>query len=1158
MPPRTPAAARAMSPARSTRARPATMTEPKPTPKPKGANKPGPKAAGKGAAKRKAAPKKATKKKTKKTSKKATKKIAKKAVFKPASKAAGKRTPAAREQTPSRSFARAIRVRGAREHNLKDIDVDIPRDQLVVVTGLSGSGKSSLAFDTIFAEGQRKYMESLSAYARQFLDQLKKPDVDEIEGIPPTIAIEQRSASSNPRSTVATTTEIYDYLRLLYARCGTPYSWAPKKVKKDGTVVTRSGVPITATASSQIVDRVMQMGGGEGLGGIGVPSPGLQSGGAREERAKGRAKNAPTEIGGSETGTRAPRMMVLAPIVRGMKGFHKDVAEKLHRDGWVRARVNGSIVDLRDALTAGGENPLDLGRYEKHTIEAVVDRLVLDPESRQRLAESIEQGLRLGDGSVIVSIEAVPPTQSPSRERGNTPAWTDHAFSEKFADPEHPEYALEELSPRLFSFNSPFGACRTCHGLGNLLEFDEDLVIPDDSKSLAEGAVAAWAKNGPVRAWFNRKLRRFCKAQGVSFSLPVCDFTESQRQVLLYGEAGAKPGSSSRSRRRSSASKLFEGVIPSIMQWWGSTESPGIKEWLNGFMSQRPCPECHGDRLRIEALHVQMSSSHTADVGKAASETIIGRPRSDGTMLNVAELSRLTITDALAFIEGLTLSTEQERIAEPIMREVGNRLRFLTSVGLEYLSLDRRTATLSGGEAQRIRLATQVGSGLVGACYVLDEPTIGLHQRDNDRLIRTLRHLTDIGNTVIVVEHDEDMIRAADHVLDIGPGPGVHGGRVVAQGTVDELCAVPESITGDYLSGRRAIELPESRRKLSEKKAIVVKGARANNLKDVDVAFPIGGMVCVTGVSGSGKSTLVNDILLQALRRHLNGAKVIPGAHTKVNGLHHVDRVIEVDQSPIGRTPRSNPATYTGFFDDVRKIFTQTKESKIRGYKPGRFSFNVQAQKGGGRCEACQGQGLKKIEMHFLPDVFVECEICKGKRYNRETLEVTYRSKNIADVLAMTVEEAVDFFENHQKIVRFVRCLHAVGLGYITLGQPSTQLSGGEAQRIKLATELGKGVRADGTGTGERTLYVLDEPTTGLHFEDIRKLLGVLDQLADAGNTLVVIEHNLDVIKCADWIIDLGPEGGDRGGRIVATGTPEQVAKVTGSSTGAYLKRMLG
>ncbi|VAX41042.1 Excinuclease ABC subunit A, partial [hydrothermal vent metagenome] len=738
-----------------------------------------------------------------------------------------------------------------------------------------------------------------------------------------------------------------------------------------------------------------------------------------------------------------------------------------------------------------------------------------------------------------------------------TQDWTDHAFSEKFADPEHPEYALEELSPRLFSFNSPFGACKTCHGLGNLLEFDEALVIPDDSKTLAEGAVQAWAKNGPVRAWFNRKLRKFCKNTGASFSQPVKEFTAAQRKVLLYGEEGSSKPKRATSRR-SRASQHFEGVIPNITSWWESTDNPSVKEWLNGFMSQRACQDCHGDRLRIEALHVQIESTHKADIAKAHSATVIGRPRSDGTMLNIAELGRLNINDAEAFIEGLVLSKEQERIAEPIIREVGNRLRFLTSVGLEYLSLDRKTATLSGGEAQRIRLASQVGSGLVGACYVLDEPTIGLHQRDNDRLIRTLRHLTDIGNTVIVVEHDEDMIRAADHVLDIGPGPGVHGGEVVAQGTVAQVCKVKASITGDYLAGRREIETPKTRRTLSEKEAVVIKGARANNLKNIDVTIPLGGFICVTGVSGSGKSTLVNDILLQATRKHLLGTKVVPGAHSRINGLHRIDRVIEVDQSPIGRTPRSNPATYTGFFDDVRKIFTQTKESKIRGYKPGRFSFNVPAKNGGGRCEACQGQGLKKIEMHFLPDVYVECEVCEGKRYNRETLEVTYRGKNIADVLGMTIEEACGFFENHPKIVRFVRCLHDVGLDYITLGQPSTQLSGGEAQRVKLATELGKGVRHDGTGTGERTLYILDEPTTGLHFEDIRKLIGVLNRLADAGNTLVVIEHNLDVIKCADWVIDLGPEGGDAGGTLIASGTPEQVAKVKTSYTGQYLKGMVG
>jgi excinuclease ABC subunit A len=1017
---------------------------------------------------------------------------------------------------------RVIRVRGAREHNLRNIDVEIPRDRLVVITGLSGSGKSSLAFDTLFAEGQRKYMESLSAYARQFLDQLKKPDVDEVEGIPPTIAIEQRSASSNPRSTVATTTEIYDYLRLLFARCGTPYSWAPKRVKKDGTVTARSGVPITATAASQIVDRVMLMG---------------RSALRADDRGRSALRaDIESDIGSESRSTRA---MILAPVVRGIKGHHRELAAKLHRDGWARARVNGEIVDLREKLASGGENPLGLGRYEKHTIEVVVDRLVLDPESRQRLAESVEQALRLGDGAVVVSVEA-------------DGAWTDHAFSEKFADPEHPEYALEELSPRLFSFNSPFGACQTCHGLGNLLEFDEALVIPDDSLSLAEGAVAAWAKNGPVRAWFNRRLRRFCRQVGVSFNQPVAEFTAEQRRILLHGD-----GSSARQKRRGRGGAGFEGVIPNITEWWGTTENPSVKEWLNGFMSQRPCPECHGDRLRIEALHVLIESAHKADTAKAASGTVIGRPRGDGTMLNIAELSRLTITDALAFVEGLRLSEEQERIAEPIVREVGNRLRFLISVGLEYLSLDRRTATLSGGEAQRIRLATQVGSGLVGACYVLDEPTIGLHQRDNDRLIRTLRHLTDIGNTVLVVEHDEDMIRAADHVLDIGPGPGVHGGRVVAQGSVAEVCAVPDSITGDYLSGRRAIETPKKRRTLSEKHAVVVKGARENNLRGIDVAFPLGGLVCVTGVSGSGKSTLVNDILLRAVSRRLHGAKHLPGAHSRINGLHHIDRVIEVDQSPIGRTPRSNPATYTGFFDDVRRIFTQTKEAKVRGYQPGRFSFNVSSQKGGGRCEACQGQGLKKIEMHFLPDVFVECEICRGKRYNRETLEVTYRGKSIADVLDMTVEEAVGFFENHPKILRFVTCLHDVGLDYLRLGQPSTQLSGGEAQRVKLATELGKGVRPDGTGTGERTLYVLDEPTTGLHFEDIRKLVGVLNRLADAGNTLVVIEHNLDVVKCADWIIDLGPEGGDRGGTLVAAGTPERVARSKKSHTGQYLKSVL-
>jgi len=1013
--------------------------------------------------------------------------------------------PAASAPRVNPNGGRAIHVRGAREHNLKGIDVTIPRDRLVVITGLSGSGKSSLAFDTIFAEGQRKYMESLSAYARQFLDQLKKPDVEEVEGIPPTIAIEQRSSSHNPRSTVATTTEIYDYLRLLYARCGTPRSWAVTKAKKDGTVLARSGVPIRSSSATQIVDAIM----------------------------------------GSPEGT---RLMVLAPVLRGKKGFHRDVLDDLFKKGWTRVRANGTIVDLREALSSEGENPLDLHRHKKHTIEAVVDRVVVKPESRQRLAESVESALKLAEGTVVIASEiggsGVPPErggEAHGPEAHATGGWTDQMFSTNFADPEHPEIALEELSPRLFSFNSPFGACPTCHGLGAILEFDEDLVVPDKDKTLSSGAIAPWKKNGPGGMIYPRLLRRWCRARGLAMSTPIGALDEATYDELMHGKAGVK----------------WAGVMPMLSAWFMKTESTWVKDHLHQFQAERTCPDCCGDRLRIEALHVLVESTHAADTSRAFSKSVIGRPKADGKSLNISELSRLNIDDAIAFIDGLVLSKEQEQIAEPIVREVGNRLRFLTSVGLEYLSLDRRTATLSGGEAQRIRLATQVGSGLVGACYVLDEPTIGLHQRDNDRLIATLRHLTDIGNTVLVVEHDEDMIRAADHVLDIGPGPGVHGGEVVAQGTVEDICSTPGSLTGDYLSGRKKIDVPTKRRKLSEKRAITIKGAAEHNLKKVDVAFPLDGVICVTGVSGSGKSTLVNDILLAGVRQHLLGGRHRPGAHSRINGLHHIDRVIEVDQSPIGRTPRSNPATYTGIFDEIRKVFTATKEAKIRAYKPGRFSFNVSAQNGGGRCEACQGQGLKKIEMHFLPDIYVECEVCRGKRYNRETLEVTYRDKSIADVLAMTVEEACSFFENHPKILRFAECLNDVGLGYITLGQPSTQLSGGEAQRVKLATELGKGTRYDGTPSAEHTLYILDEPTTGLHFEDIRKLLEVLTKLAEAGNSLVIIEHNLDVIKCADWLIDLGPEGGDNGGSVVATGTPEEVAKAKGSYTGAYLKPML-
>lgn len=995
---------------------------------------------------------------------------------------------------------KCIRIRGAKEHNLKSLDIDIPRDQLVIITGLSGSGKSSLAFDTIFAEGQRKYMESLSAYARQFLDQLKKPDIEEIEGIPPTIAIEQRSASHNPRSTVATTTEIYDYLRLLFARCGTPRSWAPTKTKKNGTVTARSGRPIESSSATQIVDHVMAF--GEGT-----------------------------------------RLMVLAPVVRAKKGFHKETLEAFFKQGWMRARVNGDITDIRDALKEDTENPLNLHRHKKHSIDAIVDRIVIKDDARQRLVESIEAALRLADGAVIIALN----------DNDDRELWTDHAFSEHFADPDHPEISLSELSPRLFSFNSPFGACPECHGLGVILEFGEELVVPNKDVAILNNAIQPWKKNGPGAMIYPRMLRKFCRAFEIPQSMHLSAMSEDLYNLLMHGTEYANDHLVGKKKYR----KQWDGVYPMLHAWFHKTESNWVKDHLHQYQQEIVCPKCCGDRLKTSALHVTIDSSHKADMNKAGSPTIIGRPKNDGTCLNISELARLNITDAIAYIRGLQLSTEHAHIAEAILREIINRLEFLESVGLDYLSLDRRTATLSGGEAQRIRLATQVGSGLVGACYVLDEPTIGLHQRDNDRLIRTLRHLTDIGNTVLVVEHDEDTIRAADHVIDIGPGPGVHGGTVVAQGSIKDIIKAKNSLTGDYLSGRKKIEVPKTRRKLNMKKAMVVKGAKHNNLKNIDVPFPIGGMLAVTGVSGSGKSTLVNQILLKAAKQHVMGSKAKPGSHSRITGLQHIDRIIEVDQTPIGRTPRSNPATYTGIFDDIRKVFTSTKESKIRGYKPGRFSFNVASSKGGGRCEACAGQGMKKIEMHFLPDVFVECEVCHAKRYNRETLEVTYRSKNIADVLAMTVEDACTFFENHPKILRFTTCLRDVGLGYITLGQPSTTLSGGEAQRVKLATELGKGTRHDGTPSSEHTLYILDEPTTGLHFEDINKLIVVLNRLADAGNTLIVIEHNLDVIKCADWIIDLGPEGGDKGGTLLASGTPEEVAKVKTSYTGQYLKNML-
>ena len=953
---------------------------------------------------------------------------------------------------PTRS--NSVRIRGAREHNLKELDLEFPRDRLIVMTGVSGSGKSSLAFDTIFAEGQRKYMESLSAYARQFLDQMKKPDLESIEGLPPTIAIEQRGGGHTPRSTVATTTEIYDYLRLLFARAGRPTCWHQDA---RGRVC---GNPITATNPTQIVEVLL-------------------------DRFDGR------------------RAMVCGSVIRGRKGFHKEVAEGLQKQGFVRARINGTVVDLRDALKEGGENPLELGRYEMHDIEAVVDRVKIDANGRQRLAESVETAFKIGSGSLLMLVED-------SEAEGG---WSEHRYSEHFACPDHPEYSLEDLAPRLFSFNSPHGACPDCAGLGTVNEFDEDLVVADPSKSLKEGAIEPWRKNGKrMNIYYGRLLRKFCEAFDVSQTEPVSEMAKTSWRALMDG--------------CTIAGRPFEGVLPNLRRRYETSESEFVREKMHGYMTTAKCPACHGARLRPATLAVKIDGA-------------------DGA-LDISEVVGLTIERAAVFFDDLKLDPEGRAIAAPILREVRSRLGFLQSVGLNYLTLDRSSGTLSGGEAQRIRLATQVGSGLVGVCYVLDEPTIGLHQRDNDRLISTLRHLADIGNTVLVVEHDEDVIRSADHVVDIGPGPGRHGGEVVAQGTPDEVAAHPDSLTGMYLSGRRRIELPEQRRTLDPQTSVVIKGAAANNLKRIDATIPLGGIVCVTGVSGSGKSSLVNEVLLKSAQRTVTGTKIVPGPHQRVNGLQRIDRVVDVDQSPIGRTPRSNPATYTGVFDQIRKLFCMTSEAKIRGYQPGRFSFNVK----GGRCEACQGQGVRRIEMHFLPDVFVECETCRGRRYNRETLEVRYRGKNIADVLDLTVEDAVDFFEAHPKIHRMLSCVRDVGLDYMQLGQASTTLSGGEAQRVKLASELGS--RPAG-----HTLYVLDEPTTGLHFEDVRKLLSVLQRLADAGNTLVVIEHNLDVIKCADWILDLGPEGGDKGGNIVSVGTPEDIAADASSHTGRWLNTVL-
>ena len=953
-----------------------------------------------------------------------------------------------RAHRDTRGSGPTITVRAAAEHNLDSIDVRIPRDQLVVITGVSGSGKSSLAFDTIFAEGQRKYMESLTAYARQFLQQLSKPRVESIEGLPPTIAIGQRSGGHNPRSTVATTTEIQDYLRLLYARTGSPTCWAT--LSDGGTC----GRPIEGTASAAIVDRLAAI----------------------------------------KAGT---RLILCAPIVRGRKGFHKEVLEDLQRSGFVRIRVDGDMLDLRDVLSHGGENPLSIGRYETHDIEAVVDRIVAGPDTRQRLAESVETALHAGDGVLLALVQ-----------QGD--AWTETRYSEHLACTLHPECSIEALEPRLFSFNSPHGACHRCDGLGSIREFDPGLVIPDPSLAFDGGAIVPWRRNGKrLNSWYGRQLRRFREHTGVAKGTLYADLQSDDRSLLLHG---------------ASVGFRFEGVLPNLTRRWRETESENVRDRLGGFMAQQVCPDCSGARLRPQSTHVLLHDK-------------------DGEAASIADLVGMTITRARTFIDALQLTRETEAIAAPIRREVDARLGFLQSVGLEYLTLDRAANTLSGGEAQRIRLATQVGSGLVGVCYVLDEPTIGLHQRDNARLIQTLRGLVDIGNTVLVVEHDEEMIRSADHVIDMGPGAGTHGGRIVAQGSVDDIEADPNSITGAFLRGDRQVgEDNPMPRKLSTKRAVTVKGATAHNLCGIDVSFPLGGLICVTGVSGSGKSTLVNEVLLKAAQRELHEARVLPGGHKRVNGLHHLDRVVQVDQSPIGRTPRSNPATYTGIFDAIRKLFATTKEARMRGWQPGRFSFNVK----GGRCEVCAGQGVRRIEMHFLPDVFVTCDTCNGTRYDPQTLDVLWRGRTIADVLSMTIEEAAGFFEAHAPVHRMLTCLDQVGLGYLELGQTAPTLSGGEAQRVKLAKELG----ASRQGV---VLYALDEPTTGLHFADVERLLSVLQRLADRGHTLIVIEHNLDVIKAADWIIDLGPEGGAGGGMLVASGPPSTVAAIPESRTGAFL-----
>ena len=935
-----------------------------------------------------------------------------------------------------------IHIKGANEHNLKNIDIDIPRDEFTVVTGLSGSGKSSLAFDTIYAEGQRRYMESLSSYARQFLGQMEKPQVESIEGLPPAISIDQKSTNKNPRSTVGTVTEIYDYMRLLYARAGIPH--CPK-----------CGREIKKQTVDEMVDRILML----------------------EERTK---------------------FQILAPVVRGKKGRHEKVFESAKKSGYLRVRVDGNMYELTEGIK--------LEKNIKHSIEIIIDRLSIREGIEKRLTDSVENALKLGNGLMIVDVIG----------------GEEMTFSQNFACPDC-GISIDEVQPRSFSFNNPFGACPDCYGLGYKMEFDEDLIIPDKSLSINQGAIVVlgWQSANDGKSFSNAILQALALKYNFSLDTPFEDYPKEIHDILIYGTNGEKVAVRYKGQRGVGVYDIaFEGLIKNVERRYRETSAESTKAEYETFMRFTPCATCHGQRLKKESLAVTIGDK------------------------NIYEMTEMSVRDLRQYLDELQLTETQLKIGKEILKEIKGRLQFLVDVGLDYLSLSRATGTLSGGEAQRIRLATQIGSGLVGVAYIMDEPSIGLHQNDNDKLLATLKHLRDLGNTLIVVEHDEDTMRAADYVVDIGPGAGEHGGQVIATGTAEDLMKNPNSITGKYLSGEIKIPVPKTRRK--PKGFLKVVGAKENNLKNIDVKVPIGVLTCVTGVSGSGKSSLVNEILYKSLARKLNRARTIPGKCKKIEGMEQLDKVINIDQSPIGRTPRSNPATYTGMFDMIRDLFAATTDAKERGYKKGRFSFNVK----GGRCEACLGDGILKVEMHFLPDVYVPCEVCGGKRYNRETLEVRYKGKTIYDVLEMTVEEALDFFKNVPRILNKVQTLYDVGLGYLKLGQPSTTLSGGEAQRIKLATELSK------RSTG-KTIYVLDEPTTGLHFADVHKLVEILHRLTDEGNTVVVIEHNLDVIKVADYIIDMGPDGGDRGGTVVVAGTPEQVAEHPTSYTGKYVKQML-